>query len=172
MKITSYINKLFIVICFLTLGVWSCTSDRSPYFETLLKSETGIFRGASISSSLEKVKSLENDDFLIDEMPDYLYYDYPLDMGNSYTVAYDFSENQLYEIEMAIYFDVIEDADKVFAQFTKHFTKKYKKGKSEANNYTVWKTKSEKNNHNVEIALVNDSKEYGYISVLISDLDY
>ena len=105
-------------------------------------------------------------------MPEYLYYDYNMDMGNSYTISYDFSENSLYEIELSAYFDKIEDANNLFVELTKHFTDTYGTGKVADDGYTSWRTKSKKTANGVEIAMINDSQEYGYISILISDLNY
>src|SRR5690606_33224496 len=93
----------FILFLFLLLG---CKENKSTYFDAILKSEEGIFRGIEIGNSIEEVKTLENQEFLVDNMSEYLYYDYKLDMGNSYTISYDFSENSLYEIQVSIYFDV------------------------------------------------------------------
>lgn len=164
--------KLHYFPLLLLIILYSCTPKKNQYFDTLLKTETGIFRGIEIGNNIEKVKETENEDFLVDNMPDYLYFDYELDMGNSYTVSYDFSDNKLYEIELAAYFDKIEDANQIFKDFSNHFNKIHGKGKVEDDGYTSWRTKNEKTNTNIEIAMVNDSKEYGYISILISNLDY
>lgn len=164
--------KLHYFPLLLLIILYSCTPKKNQYFDTLLKTETGIFRGIEIGNNIEKVKETENEDFLVDDMPDYLYFDYELDMGNSYTVSYDFSDNKLYEIELAAYFDKIEDANQIFKDFSNHFNKIHGKGKVEDDGYTSWRTKNEKTNTNIEIAMVNDSKEYGYISILISNLDY
>lgn len=161
-----------ILILTLLFTVISCTKKHTPYFDTILKSEQGIFRGIEIGDGIEAIKKTENDAFLVDNMPDYLYYDYQLDMGNSYTISYDFSDNKLYEIELAAYFDVVEDANGLFKEFSDHFNSKYGKGKIEDDGYTSWRTKSKKNGNNLEIAMVNDSQDYGYLSILISDLDY
>ncbi len=163
------LHYLFIIL----FGIlFSCTPKKNQYFDTLLKAETGIFRGVEIGDNIEDVKLAENAEFLVDNMPDYLYFDYKLDMGNSYTVSYDFSENKLYEIELAAYFDQIEDANQLFKDFSNYFNKTHGKGKIEDDGYTSWRTKNEKTNTNIEVAMVNDSQEYGYISILISNLDY
>lgn len=166
MKLKTY----HIVLAFVTL-LSACTPKKNQYFDTLLKTETGIFRGVEIGNSISEIKQTENLEFLVDDMPDYLYFDYKLDMGNSYTISYDFSENKLYEIELAAYFDQIEDANQLFKDFSTHFNKIHGKGKIEDDGYTSWRTKNKKTNANIEIAMVNDSQEYGYISILISDLD-
>ncbi|MCB9361630.1 MAG: hypothetical protein H6587_09485 [Flavobacteriales bacterium] len=163
---TQHIALIFVIL------FSACTPKKNQYFDTLLKTENGIFRGVEIGNSIAEIKQIENIEFLIDDMPDYLYYDYKLDMGNSYTISYDFSDNKLYEIELAAYFDQIEDANQIFKDFSNHFNKIHGKGKVEDDGYTAWRTKNEKTNTNIEIAMVNDSKEYGYISILISNLDY
>ena len=158
-----------IVFVFVILFL-ACTPKKNQYFDTLLKSDSGLFRGIEIGCSIPDVKQTENIEFLVDDMPDYLYYDYKLDMGNSYTISYDFSENKLYEIELAAYFDQIEDANQIFRDFSNHFNKIHGKGKIEVDGYTSWRTKSEATGSKIEIAMVNDSQEYGYISILISNL--
>lgn len=163
-------NQYFTIILIALLV--ACTQKKNPYFDTLLKSETGFFRGAEIGNSISEIKQLENSEYLIDDMHDYLYFDYKLDMGNSYTISYDFSDNKLYEIELAAYFDKIEDANQLFKDFSAYFNKIHGKGKVEDDGYTSWRTKNKKTGANIEIAMVNDSQDYGYISILISDLDY
>lgn len=167
-------NKIKYSILTLSLiFLFSCANKpQSTYFDTIVKSEEGIFRGIEIGNSVEQIKTAENKEFLVDNMSDYLYYDYKLDMGNSYTISYDFSEDKLYEIQLSSYFDAIEDAEKLFADFNNHFTKKYGTGKIENDGYTSWRTKSKNTGNTVEIVMINDSQEYGYISLIISDLNY
>ena len=165
------INKAFLIlsICFL----FSCQTYKSPYFNELLKTEKGNLRGAEIGMTLENVKTLENVNYLKDETPEYLNYDYNINMGNSYTVTYDFSEtNELYEIEIAIYLDVITDANELFNDFSAYFNNKYQKGKKEEDGYSTWVTNSTLTKHHVAISIINDSKDYGFITILVRDLDY
>lgn len=162
----------YIISISLFILMISCEKGNSTYFDSILKTEEGVFRGIQIGNTIEEVKLIENQEFLVDNMSEYLYYDYKLDMGNSYTISYDFSENKLYEIEVSIYFDVIEDANNVFTEFSNHFTKKHGEGKVATDGYTSWRTKSRLTGNGVEIAMINDSQEYGYISILISDLNY
>ncbi len=165
-------NKSYNILLLLFTLLFSCTQKKNPYFDTILKSENGTFRGVEIGCGIEDIKKYENEEFLIDSMPDYLYFDYKLDMGNSYTISYDFARNELYEIELAAYFDVIEDANQIFTDFSKYFNEKHGKGKIEDDGYTSWRAKNVKTGSNIEIAMVNDSQEYGYISILISNLDH
>lgn len=158
----------------LALIVFSCNS-KSAYFDAILKSGEGHFRGINISSTIKEVKAIEDTSALKDDLSDYLYYEYDLDMGNSYTLAYKFYNQQLYTVEVAGYFDVKEDATTVFNDFKAHFDKKYGKGKTRDTSYTAWNTSSTKTNNKLEIILLNETKKedaYGFVSILISDLDY
>ncbi|MDG1476155.1 MAG: hypothetical protein P8Q14_03340 [Vicingaceae bacterium] len=160
---------LLLSICFL----FACGNNKSPYYEEILNSDKGQFRGVEIGSSIEQIKTLENQGFLIDEMLDYLHYDYEINMGNTYTVTYDFSEkNELYEIETAIFLDVIEDADLLFKNFSDLFNRKYGVGKTEADGYITWNTKSSISNSDISISMINDSQSYGFITIFVRDLSY
>ncbi len=167
-------NSFFKILLFVIVGCFiACGANKTEHYNDILKSDKGNIRGIEIGTSIETVKALEDTEFLKNEMPDYLYYEYEINMGNSYTVTYDFSEeNKLYEIEIAAYFDLIEDADKLFVDFSTHFNKKYGKGKIEEDGYTIWTTTNSINGNRVEIAMINDSDSYGFLSIIIRDLDY
>ncbi len=166
------LKKPHIIVIVILLIIVSCSKSKSSYFDVIQKSDKGILRGAEIGNTILEVQQLENKEFLVDNMPEYLYYDYKLDKTNSYTVSYDFAQEGLYAIELSVYFDNIEEANLIFADFNEYFTKIYGKSKVVEDGYTSWVTKSKKTGNNVEIAMINDSKEYGYVSVLISDLNY
>lgn len=153
--------------------VFSCKNHKSPYYDEILKSEEGHFRGAQIGSAINYIKQLENDAFLIDEMYDYLHYDYEINMGNTYTVTYDFSEkNEIYEIEVAIFLDVVEEAKPLFKNFMAYFNRKYGVGVEESDGYMTWSSTSTLTSSDVEISMINDSREYGFITIFIRDLSY
>jgi hypothetical protein len=169
MKKSLFKTILLLVICL----IYACGGNQNQHYNTILKSDEGNIRGVEIGAGIEAVKALEDSTFLKNEMPDYLYYEYDINMGNSYTATYDFSEeNKLYEIEIAVYFDVIEDANTLFTDFSNHYNKKYGKGKIEEDGYTTWHTANSFNGGRVEIAMINDSETYGFLSVIIRDLDY
>lgn len=167
-------NNLLKISFILTIYLLSaCGANQNEHYNDILKTDKGNIRGVEIGTSIEDVKAIEDAAFLKNEMPDYLYYEYEINMGNSYTATYDFSEeNKLYEIEIAAYFDVIEDADKLFVDFSNHFNKKYGKGKIEDDGYIIWTTTNSINGNRVEIAMINDSDSYGFLSIIIRDLDY
>lgn len=162
------IASVVIACCFI-----ACSENKNEHYNDILKSDKGNIRGVEIGASIATVKALEDAKSLKNKMPDYLYYEYEINMGNSYTVTYDFSEDdKLYEIEIAAYYDVIEDADNLFINFSNHFNKKYGKGKIEDDGYTIWTTTNTINGSRVEIAMINDSDSYGFLSIIIRDLDY
>lgn len=170
--IMNWVKRGCTVIVIIVATLYSCKKSHSNYYEAIIKTEQGLFRGVDIGNAIEDVRKLESKEFLVDNMSEYLYYDYKLDMGNSYTISYDFSENSLYEIEVSIYLDKKEDANNLFTEFTANFIEQYGKGKVADDGYTSWRTKSTKSGNTIEIAMINDSKDYGYLSIIISDLNY
>ena len=165
------LNKLFLFF-FITFLI-SCDQNKSPFYDEILKSEAGQLRGVEINSTIKALKKIENDQFLKDQMPNYLHYDYEISMGNTYTVTYDFSEdNELYEIEVAVFLDVIEDVEVLFNNFSDFFNRKYSIGRKEDDGYLTWQTKSTISNSRVTISMINDSEAYGYLTILVRNLDY
>ena len=163
-------TKLFVIIGIL---LFSCQQEKSPYFQTILKTEKGHFRGINIGAVISEIKAVENEAFLMDKSYDYLHYDYEIDMGNSYTATYDFSENnQLYEIEITVFLDKINDANLLFENFKTHFTGKYGKEHLEEDGYITWETNTNNLHGNIEFAIKNESISYGIITIKIRDLDY
>ena len=73
----------------------ACGTKKSDFFKTINQSEKNHIRGVEIGMDIKEVKKMENNEFLLDDMPQYLHYDYEINMGNSYTVTYDFFENEL-----------------------------------------------------------------------------
>ena len=169
MRISLKNTLLLFIVCLL----FSCGKNKSPFYDEILRSEQGHFRGIEIDANIETVNNLENKQFLRDKMTDYLHYDYEISMGNTYTATYDFSEdNELYEIEIAVFLDVIEDAEMLFNNFSNHFNRKYSVGKTEDDGYITWHTHSSNSNNRVAISMINDSESYGYVTILIRNLDY
>lgn len=164
------IQDLIIFLIFILLI--SCGGgSNNEYYLTISKSEKGHLRGVTIGQSSDTIKTRENPQFLKSEKSDYLHYDYPIDMGNGYTVSYDFTpEDKLYEIELNTFFDATEDAQTLFIDFEKKFTDKYGKGILSDDEFMIWKILSK--DSNVEIAMKDESEHYGILNVKIYDLDY
>jgi len=166
------ISKIPFVFFSILLILLSCTPKKSHYFNEIIKSNKGIIRGVEIGESIDEVKLNENSKFLVDDMDNYLNYDYDLDMGNSYTVTYDFSENSLYSVELSIYLEQIQKAKDLKKEFANYFETKYGKSKTEQDGYTIWNKTNKNIDNNIEIALKEDSQSYGYLSITIRNLDY
>lgn len=160
-----------IVLLIAVLSLFSCGGSNNEHFEIIRKSTKGQLREVSIGMTSQQVQSKENPAYLKNKKSDYLHYDYPISMGNSYTVAYDFSEDdKLYEVELTVFFDAIEDAQTLFLDFEEQFNQKYGKSKMADDGFSIWNINSE--HQRVEIAMINDSQAYGYLSIILRDLDY
>lgn len=151
----------------------SCSSqDKNEHYQSILKIEEGHFRGVNIGMTLKQVRSIEVDSFLVDKMDDYLYYEYDISIGNSYTVSYDFSpKNTLYEIEVTTYLDEVIHADLLFDEFHQYFSSIYNNSKIAKDGYITWKIQNKNAEKNIEIAMINQSETYGIIIIKIRDLD-
>lgn len=164
-------KKILFLIIVLVSILTSCDDNKSEFYPIIQSNQEGHLRGVSIGMLIDSVKTKENSKYLKSSQQDYLHYDYSINMGNSYTVAYDFTEeSKLYEIELTVFFDAIEDAQTLFLDFEKQFNQKYGEGNKEEDGFTVWNSRSE--TANIEVAMINDSQEYGYLSIIIRDLDY
>ncbi len=166
-------NKIIPVALFLL--IFGCTSKKkSSLFNEIIKSEKGHFRGVELGAKIDAVRLLESPDFLLDDMPQYLHYDYEISMGNSYTVTYDFTEEILYEIEVAAYFDVVDDAKKLMQEYVDYFNGKLGNNKKEEDGFITWKTTSNLNKHKVEVAIKEDSEKCGYgcLTIIVRDIDF
>ena len=165
------LNKIIFLLAICLL--FACGQNKNPYYDEILKSDKGQFRSAEIGTSIENIKALEDSKFLREQMSDYLHYDYNIEMGNTYTVTYDFSDDdKLYEIEVAIFLDEIKDAEILFNNFSDYFNRKYSIGRQEDDGYMTWHTKSTINDSRVAVSIINDSEAYGFLTILVRDLDY
>ncbi len=128
-----------------------------PVFETVMRSETGVFRGFSLGDKQdsvrlkETVKPMETDS-------GYLYYELKLDTTGSFNITYNFDDEGLNEIQSDIYINNASKMDDVFSKFKSYFDEHY--GASQTRQgYTVWTVKSEKYGE-VRISLSNESSDF------------
>jgi len=164
-------KKIILYSC-LIFTFFACENDKNEFYQSIIKIEEGDIRGLTIGCDLLTVKAQEKDSFLIDQMDDYLYYDYEINMGNSYTVSYDFSpQNTLYEIELTTYLDATKDADQLFNDFSTYFDTNYGKMKTAKDGFNTWINTKNELNKNIEFALINKSESYGIIVIKIRDLN-
>jgi len=168
-------KRLLINILFFTLvitvgfALYYINRQQDLYFNTILKSTTSNLRDVKIGSSPSEVKTKEDSSYLLDDMEDYLHYDYKLDTSNSYTVSYDFSENMLYEVEISIYLNEIKDAKILFNSFVEFFNQSHGKHILSEDKYFTWTSSS---GSPKEYLLKEESLQYGFVSIKVRDLNF
>jgi len=163
---------------FLIIILNACT--KPVQLINITKNENGIFRGIDIGDSPEKVMSLEDSLTLKDKARanTYLYYDIPVKVrggtkgANSFTIAYNFEDEHLYEIQVDVYLESEDDCQRIYKDFITLYNKKYGKYIKDQD-YLVWNTKSAEGD-NISIELINESNEYkdGKLSLTIFNTDY
>ena len=153
----------FTVLFLLTLLVYSCTTPASKMakygtvFESVMRSETGVFRGLSLGDKYDSVQ-LKETIKPIETDSDYLYYELKLDTTGSFNITYSFDESGLDEIQSDILINSPSSADEVFSKFKLYFDEHY--GESQNNQgYIVWTVKSDKYGL-VRINLSNESANF------------
>lgn len=164
-------NKYYLFATLLVL-LFSCKQVNNRYYLSILKNETGDFRGVNIGSTLAQIKAQENDTFLTNKTDNHLFYDYEINMGNSFTIAYDFTnQNKLKNIKITTYLDDVNEAQVVFENFKKHFNKKYTTKQAIKDGKHTWNNISENHNKNIEFSMINKSESYGVLIINIRKLD-
>lgn len=128
------------------------TSVPDSAFDTVMRSDKGVFRGFSLGDRFDTVQAKE---LLkpIESDSGYLYYEAKLDTIGSFNITYSFDEYGLNEIQSDIYINNAANADGVFSKFKSYFDEHY--GNSESRQgFTVWTVKS---------------KKYGVVRIDLSD---
>lgn len=162
-------NKQQLLTAFIVLliGFGSCTGPKSKsklvgygkVFESVMRNDTGAFRGFSLGDKLDQVQSKEPGK-PAETDANYLYYEYKLDSANSFNITYTFDDMGLTEIQSDIFINNSENTDVVFNHFKTYFDEHY--GASESHQgYTVWTIKSEK----YDVVRINLSDESSDFSV-------
>ncbi len=159
-------NKVYlssiIVLAMVALLLGSCSqpSGLAAYgkeFEQVMHSETGVFRGFSLGDKFDSVKLSEK------ETPretdsGYLYYERKLDTAGTYNITYNFTDNQLDEIQSDIYLHSTNRAEEVFGKFKSYFDEHYGQSQNQQG-FTVWTVKSQKYG-TVRISLSDESSNF------------
>ena len=146
--IPSSLFKKFLIFLIVPIIVFSCSQPKSKIakygveFESIIKSESGVFRGFSLGDKLDSVKVKEQNK-PIEEDSSYLYYEVKLDSAGSFNITYNFDDNGLNEIQSDIYISSPNKADEVFGKFKSYFDEHYGESQSRQG-YSVWTVKSEK----------------------------
>jgi hypothetical protein len=163
MKIIPLKSLHLLCLCFLL----SCTNNKSPFYEQLVKSEKGQLRGAT-GATRKAIQSLENNQFLTKNSNKALQYEHEMSKENSYTIRYHFSDhNELYAIELAVFLTHKGDVELLYQNFSTHFNRKYSRGKTIEEGYITWQTHSNISSNRVAIVMINDSELHGYMTLLI-----
>lgn len=166
-----------LVVVFVVL--LSACSKRMELKE-IIKTEQGHFRGINIDDSPEKVLSIEDSTKLADRnrVNSYLYYDIPMKKkgttknANSFTIAYNFEDEKLYEIQVDIYIEDQSDCEHIYEGLIDLFERKYGPHTKDED-YLVWNTRTSEGD-NISYELVDESSQYksGKLSLTIFNVDY
>ncbi len=159
---SAFRHFLFIISC--TLLLVACAGEdntEEQYFNTIIKTEQGHFRGVEIGDSLATVKAVDPD-YLVFESEEELEYQIPLVEEDSsfFDINYSFDEFGLFEIQVDIYLSNPDETTLMFERFKTYFNKKYGESMMSAG-YTTWLTQSAQKN-NVEVSLIDESTDFGY----------
>lgn len=114
-------------LLFLLVAFSSCRNKLDQYgevFQTVMKSDDGVFRGININDSKSQVEAIEEKapDAFTENM---LLYELSINETASLTIRYGFENNQLYEIGAEADFEVQEDGLSLINAFKQFYTAKF-----------------------------------------------
>ncbi len=141
----------------------SCTppapkaSKYGPVFDSVMRSENGLFRGLNLGDKLDSVQ-LKETVKPIEADSGYLYYEMKLDTTGSFNITYNFDETGLNEIQSDIYINNAAAADEAFSKFKSYFDDHFGESQNHQG-YTVWTVTSAKYGL-VRINLSNESSDF------------
>ena len=118
--------KKHLSLFLLLASLASCRNKLDQYgevFQTVMKSEDGVFRGININDSRERVESEENKsaDAFTDNM---LLYEIAINETATLTVRYGFESGKLFEIGADAEFEKQEDGIALINAFKQYYTAK------------------------------------------------
>ncbi len=131
--------------------------------DEVVKTEKGMLRGIDLGANLEEIKKAESA-HISEESPDYLFYEFPVDSTNNYTIAYTLENNSLNEIRADIYVTNDTIAKTLCESFISYFSKRYKEPQKENN--VLWSWLTLYNNTSVRIELMDESADYHHVGKL------
>ena len=167
------ISRAIFPLLFFIVSCSNPESSLSSYgvvFNSVVRSDEGVFRGYHLGDSQETIQVSEVDQ-PIDVEDGYLYYEYQIDTIGVFNISYIFNEEGLKEVQSEVY---IDDADKVagaLKNFQRYFDNHYGESESQKG-FKVWSVKSEKYTE-VKISLSDESIDFttenapGKFSILI-----
>ena len=104
-------QKLFVLTLIALFSV-GC-GETASYYDSIDNDPSGILRGINVNDKVEDIKAKEEAAALMIEEEDMLEYEYPLKKEDSYVVTYSLDDMGVYEITLATYFELKEEAIKV-----------------------------------------------------------
>jgi hypothetical protein len=161
----------FVLLCLLM----ACSCGKSPLavygpdFATIMRTDTGLFRGISMGRSKEVIKALEPSGLKeadSSDGTDYLFYELKIDSTISYTIAYNCPDNKLNNIAADIYLLNEPQASTLYDSFKAYFEKKY--GSSLADgDFLLWTIHSSGSTTRIELADESPTYKRGKITLVI-----
>ncbi len=173
-----FIIAALVVLTLVATRFISCKKSElavyGPTFESIMRSDTALFRGVGMGMSKAGIKQMEPEEALKEEdtedSVDYLFYELKVDTSVSYTVAYNFPDSKLGSIEVDIYLQNEPQGAELFNTFKQYFEKKYGKGIVDGDfvNYNCTSR-----GRQVQISLADESPTYkkGKLTLVIHDLE-
>ncbi|HXC06037.1 MAG TPA: hypothetical protein VNZ86_14870 [Bacteroidia bacterium] len=140
--------------------------DYDPVMKSLLRTDSGLFRGANLGMNLSTVKALEKAMKPDEEENNYLSYGIAFKDTIQCSYYYNFETDGLDEIGINIYRTKAKELDWLFSSLKHYFTKKYGEPRQE-NNLLVWYVKNQ-GKEGAEITLGDESKDYSYGELTIT----
>ena len=158
MKKNSFIFFIFIVVAFCSCDQSKPLSDYGKKFTEIIKTQDGIFRGIELGKNKKEVQEKEKPAKPKDEDDGYLYYEFPGDTGELYTVEYNFDERGLNEVRLDAYFIIPADARSLYENFKSYYKEKYG-DTEEFYGFAAWAFKT-KDGKKIQLELTDESAEY------------
>jgi len=156
-------KQIFVPVLLVIIIAGACTPPTSKMakygtvFESVMRSETGVFRGFSLGNKMDSVQLSETEK-PIEADSGYLYYEMKLDTTGSFNITYNFDDMGLNEIQSDIYINSATSADEVFSKFKTYFDEHYGESQNHQG-YAVWTVQSEKYGL-IRINLSNESSDF------------
>jgi hypothetical protein len=160
----TFIKYLTPLTFFLLIVLSSCNKkEKDPleqygtFVKTVMKTDTGAFRGINFGESLTSVLAKEGTN-TSEADTNYLYYEFKVDSLGSFDVTYDFDNGGLAEIQSYVFINNINQTDSVFEAFKSYFNDHFGRDETQMG-YNVWTVKSEKYG-DININLSDESADF------------
>jgi hypothetical protein len=141
MKIIKYATILLTVSVLFSCGSSQEKKPVSVLYDQIVKSEKGIIRGVNLNDKIENIKKQEDEKFIVAETESVIEYEYSLENGGSYVVAYHFDSEGCYEINVDTYFETAEPAKEVLEMLKVYFDDKFGEPENTDDLY-IWNDKN------------------------------